>query len=640
MKNRKFLAFLVSCTLFAVYSTPVCAQTVSADAKGTSFSSSTDAENAVLVDGKTVTLDSVTVDKTGDSSGDEADFYGENAAVLATNGAALTIKNATVTTNGAHANGVFSYGDGTTVNISDSTIKTSSNNSGGIMTTGGATMNADHLTITTSGGSSAAIRSDRGGGDVNVNGGTYTTSGSGSPAIYSTADITVQDATLKSTASEAVVVEGGNSVSLTDVDATGNNTRNSQSEEYKNVLIYQSMSGDATDGSSSFEMTGGSMTANNGHMFFVTNTTCTINLENVAFTYADGDFLRAAADAWGNSGSNGGNVTLNAANQDIEGAINVDSVSSLNLYLTEQSAYEGSINTTGEAGGVYVSVDDDSVWTLTADTYITSLSCDDDAIDLAGHTLYVDGTEYAEGTASKGTEVEGTADSSAQNNTYTGTITSISKDSVTLEVQGQGGAPAMSSMGASGAGKDTSSSGASNTAPEDRPGGNMPQGGAPGGNQQGMPGNAGNNGNSGSSGNMGNGGGAPGGSMQGQPGNGAKDSVPENTGAGTGASIPDMPGNGGSMQMPSMSAQEMTFSTAEDFTDEFKTGDVVTITIEEESVVSMEAADVSKNADAGSSKKAASTSISAETPKTDSAASAEEDGFFTKILHFFENLFA
>ena len=93
------------------------------------------------------------------------------------------------------------------------------------MTTGGGTMNATNLTIYTTGNSSAAIRSDRGGGTVTVNNGSYTTDGTGSPVIYSTADITVNDAYLESTASQGVVVEGKNSVTLNDVELVADNNK-------------------------------------------------------------------------------------------------------------------------------------------------------------------------------------------------------------------------------------------------------------------------------------------------------------------------------------------------------------------------------------------------------------------------------
>ena len=72
----------------------------------------------------------------------------------------------------------------------------SRNSDVGIQTTGGGTTNASNLTVDTSGNSSAAIRSDRGGGTANVDGGSYTSNGYNSPAVYSTAAITVKNATL------------------------------------------------------------------------------------------------------------------------------------------------------------------------------------------------------------------------------------------------------------------------------------------------------------------------------------------------------------------------------------------------------------------------------------------------------------
>ncbi len=351
------------------------AQTVTGNESGKTYSSTAGNENAVLVSGSDVTLTDFTLTKTGSSSGDDADFYGTNAGILASDGATLNVSGADITTNGTHANGVFSYGNGTTVNISDSVITTSASNSGGIMTTGGATMNATNLTVNTSGNSSAAIRSDRGGGTVNVQSGSYTSTGTGSPAVYSTADITVKDAELTATTSEAVVIEGGNSVTIVDSDVSGNNSKlNGQSTVKTNVLIYQSMSGDASEGSSSFTMEGGKMTAGTGAMFHVTNVSTVINLSGVDFEYASDSkvFLDASADSWGTSGKNGGNVVLNLDDQDITGIITADSSSS-----------------------VAVNMSNGSTWTLTGDSYITSLSGDVSGIDLNGYTLYVNGSVWS-----------------------------------------------------------------------------------------------------------------------------------------------------------------------------------------------------------------------------------------------------
>ena len=298
-----------------------------------------DGEHVITADGDEQSYSEIKVEKTGDSEGDEADFYGENAAIFATNGAVLTLSDIEVHSNGTHANGVFSYGEGTVVNIADSDIETEGDCSGGIMTTGGGTTNAEELTIHTSGRSSAAIRSDRGGGTVHVNGGAYTTDGTGSPVVYSTADITVEEAEMVSNASQGVVVEGQNSVTLNDVTLeANNNTKNSDKSDYfQAVMIYQSMSGDAQEGTASFTMKDGSLTNLNGDVFFVNNTVAEIHLENADIdNQGGGVFLRAAAAGWGNDGSNGGQVNLYAADQDIAGDLMVDDISLLNLYLSVQ----------------------------------------------------------------------------------------------------------------------------------------------------------------------------------------------------------------------------------------------------------------------------------------------------------------
>ena len=366
-----------------------------------------DGEHAIEVSGEEAEYSNVGVTKTGESDGDEADFYGENAAVFATEKGTLTVSDSLIETNGTHANAVFSYGEGTTVNISDSVIETQGNCSGGIMTTGGGTMNAENLTINTSGRSSAAIRSDRGGGTVNVSKGYYKTTGMGSPVVYSTADITVSDAYMESTASQGIVVEGKNSVTLNnDTLIADNNTKNSdKSDSYQTVMIYQSMSGDAAEGTSSFTANGGSITNKNGDIFFVNNTATEISLSGVEITNEDTDglFLRAEAAGWGNEGSNGGKVNLNASSQVIDGDIKVDDISTLNLYLKDNSSFTGAINSDGQSGDVYVEIEAGSKWTLTADSYVSGLTVGEgSAIDLNGHKLYVDGKEYTAGSASTG----------------------------------------------------------------------------------------------------------------------------------------------------------------------------------------------------------------------------------------------
>ncbi len=375
-----------------------------------SYSSTGDDENALRIDGATVTLDGITVDKSSGSSSntEDGDFYGMNAALLATDGATVTIKNATVTSSAQNGNGVFSYGDGTTVNISDSTITTTADNSGGIQTTGGGTTNASNLTVETSGNSAAAIRSDRGGGTVNVDGGTYTSNGYNSPAVYSTADITVKNATLTANNSEALVIEGENSIALENCDVSGNmsDTEGTSSDEnVHNVMIYQSMSGDANVGTSEFSMTGGTLTSNNGDMFYITNTNCVISLSDVTITNKDSDSYlmnicgNSASHGWGTAGSNGAQVTFTTSDQTLDGNIVVDTISTLDMTLSDNSTFNGTINITDNADGgtavsdnAVVTIDSGSTWNLTGNCTISSLT-NNGTINFNGYTITLaDGT--------------------------------------------------------------------------------------------------------------------------------------------------------------------------------------------------------------------------------------------------------
>ena len=358
------------------------------------FESTTGGENALLAKSGTSTLNNVTVNKSGDESDENSDFYGTNAAVIATDSATLNINGGEVNTSGKHANAVFSYGN-STINIEDTTIHTTSNNSGGIMVTGGGTINAKNLKVTTEGNSSAAIRSDRGGGTQIVDGGTYTANGVGSPVIYCTADVTVKNATLVATKSEGAVVEGKNSITLENVTLTDtNNSLNGQSSTYKNIFLYQSMSGDADEGTASFTAKNSTITTNKGDTIYVTNTKAHISLTNNKIINNDGDFLRIEAAAWGKSGSNGGDVTLDMEDQEVKGNVIVDSISTL-VWNLKNSNYTGTINGENQAKSIKLVLDSNSTLTLTGDCYVTSLEDSDTSysnINFNGYKLYVNGT--------------------------------------------------------------------------------------------------------------------------------------------------------------------------------------------------------------------------------------------------------
>ena len=379
----------------------------------TSLESTGTDENAALIsNGAEVTFSNDAISRTSSDSqgGDNSSFYGVGAAVLATDGTAY-VKGSTVTTDSKGGAGLFAYGDGT-VYAADTDITTQQDTSGGIHAAGGGKLYAWDLNVETNGESSAAIRSDRGGGTMVVDGGTYTSNGVGSPAVYCTADIAVNNAELTANGSEAVCIEGLNSLRLYNSNLTGNMSDDDQNDTTWTVILYQSMSGDSEVGNSTFQMDGGTITSKNGGLFYTTNTECTITLKDVDITYNDDNefFLQCTGNnnqrGWGQSGANGSDCNFTADSQDMKGNVIWDSISDLDFYMTNGSTLEGAFvndeSNAGNGGDGYcnVVIDKDSTWTVTGDSIITSLSNAGTITDADGKTVSIvgtDGTTYVEG---------------------------------------------------------------------------------------------------------------------------------------------------------------------------------------------------------------------------------------------------
>ena len=391
--------------------------------------------NAVLIkNGGILKLTNSIINKTGDTltSGDGADFYGVNSAVLVNTNGTLDISNVEIETDSKGSNAIFVTNADSSQQISDNrppestggdksseisgntqaTIKnvkitTHSDKSRGLDATYGGKITADNVIINTDGQSCAALATDRGEGEVNVsnsqiNTGVSKTSGRGSPLIYSTGEISVENTKGTSYVSQIACIEGKNSISLKNCDLTGYGEGNRQDgDEYVDlggVFIYQSMSGDADVGKSTFNASDcnlkideDSKVYKDAPMFHITNTACAINLENTKFDFGSGVFLEASSqNQWGNSGSNGGNAELNTDNQNIEGNVIVDSISSLNWNM-KNTKFNGAINSNGTCDVV---VDGQSTWTLTADSSVSSLDLNGN-IEYGEYSLTVDGTKYS-----------------------------------------------------------------------------------------------------------------------------------------------------------------------------------------------------------------------------------------------------
>ncbi len=294
----------------------------------------------------------------------------------------------------------------TEANIKNVKITTHSDKSRGLDATYNGAINAENVIINTDGQSCAALATDRGDGQVHVknseiNTGVSKTSGRGSPLIYSTGNITAENTKGTSYVSQIACIEGKNSIELTNCDMTGFAEGNRQDgDKYVDlggIFIYQSMSGDADVGTSTFTAKNSKLTiaedssvSKEAPMFHITNTACVINLENTELSFNSGVFLESSSqNQWGNEGSNGGTCELNTENENIAGNVIVDSISSLNWNM-KNTQFKGAINSTGNTT---VSVGEGSTWTLTGDSTVSSLELNGN-IEYGEYTLTIDGKTY------------------------------------------------------------------------------------------------------------------------------------------------------------------------------------------------------------------------------------------------------
>lgn len=367
------------------------------------YTSTTADESAILVsNGASATISGATVNKSsGDSSNTEnSEFYGVNSGILVEENSTATIKNSEISTSAKGSNAVFSTGENSKIYISDSKITTTGESSArGLDATYGGYIKADNVTISTQGGSCAALATDRGEGTVIAENSKLTTNGSGSPVIYSTGDISISNTVGTANGSQMTVIEGKNSATVKNSTLLASGKGNRNDVDQCGVMIYQSMSGDAGEGTGTFTAESSSLSVDSNSdcyktapMFFVTNTDAVINLTDTKLLFGSGVLLSAKGTSeWGTSGSNGGNVTLNATNQSLKGSIVADSISSVSLNL-KASTYVGAINSDNSAKEVSLTLDKSSKLTLTADTYVSSLTDADSSysnINFNGYKLYV-----------------------------------------------------------------------------------------------------------------------------------------------------------------------------------------------------------------------------------------------------------
>ena len=412
----------------------------------------TDADqNAALVrKGGSLTLQGTTLQKAGDGSSDDAcNFYGTNAILLAVGDASTAVvSDSALSASSKGSNGIFAT-DGACAWARNVSIETTADNSRGLDATYGGSVVAASANITTQGGHSAAVATDRGGGNVSVAGGRFQTAGAGSPLIYSTGVIEVDGVTGTATGSQIAGLEGTNTISIANSQLASTQTVTSGSDPVADgVIIYQSTSGDAESSSGQtarFQAVDSTLSSaiQSGSLFYLTNTKASIVLQNTALDFDNGvaNLLQAEgtnANNWGSAGSNGAAASLTGIGQTLAGNVQVDSISSAEVFLLQGSTWTGATQVTENAsatqasgGSIAVDVDGTSTWVVTGDCAVADLNVAQGGrvVDGRGNSVRIvdaAGNVLSDGTSSVTVKVSGaygtTVATSAENEVQEATI--------------------------------------------------------------------------------------------------------------------------------------------------------------------------------------------------------------------------
>ena len=316
------------------------------------YSSSTQYYNVIQCTGGTLTMNGCTITKSGDGSqGDNSSFYGNNSSIYAgaasssnyqsttaASGAKIVINNVTVNGSAQGANAVIAT-NGATIEIDGITIVNTNSVSRGLHATYGGIITASNVDITTNEATSSTIATDRGGGTVTVNGGKATANGSKSAVIYSTGTMSATDLVGKSAKGEIAVIEGDNSITMT------NCTMTSGSSE-RGLLMMQSGSGDASGVNPVMTITGTSLTMTDSSAPLLEVATCvtaTCTLDNCTVNVPSGVLMYVMADSqWSTSGAVG-NLILD--NGTYTGTVKYDSGYTANVTVNSGATWVLNANT-------------------------------------------------------------------------------------------------------------------------------------------------------------------------------------------------------------------------------------------------------------------------------------------------------
>ena len=368
-------------------------------------------QNAVHIGGGNVIINNGDLSHVSSTAtgGENASHYGVGAVLLATNGTGF-ISKSVLTSEARFSSGAFAYGSAK-LYMADTSVNTTMDTSHGLIAAETGEIYAWNMTVTTLGERSYPVFNSYGGSAIVLDGGSYTSSGLRSPAICCTDSISAANAEFVAEQSEAAVVRNDSTLTLTNVNLTGDQRISEDHPFQWTVLLYQPEKLDPAQ-TTNFFMKDGSLTSKGGGLFYTTNTKSNIYLENVTLKpYKNSDFLvRCTANAdkvtWGEARQNGAVCNLTAVNQQLEGNVVWDRLSQISLYVKDGSVFTGAFvrDDTYKTGTGFADLylAKDATWVVAGDTVLSHLYAAGAIQDTSGNTVTIkkaDGTVILGGTS-------------------------------------------------------------------------------------------------------------------------------------------------------------------------------------------------------------------------------------------------
>lgn len=320
----------------------------------------------------------------------------ETAGVFVLSGKAV-VNNSNLKTEAEGASGILVADEGE-LEFADSALATAGEKSPGLSARGKGGIYAWDNIVGTTGSESPALLMETGEGSMILDGGTFTATGEQSPAIRAAGKAWIHGATLTAGNAEALSLTDGAALSLYDCNLAGNMPAPGGNQKNAAILLRRAQETDGTAGAIQLLLSGGTVRAQQGHMFYADGADATVIVKDstLALDAERSDLFRA---------SNGAKSRFIVYGQRMEGRIGTDEDASIKLYLRDISKFTGDIVAeagpgNAEAPGTTLCIDGTSIWVVTGDSKLRALYAEGLVKDTEGLDVTIqgeDGTVFRKG---------------------------------------------------------------------------------------------------------------------------------------------------------------------------------------------------------------------------------------------------